>query len=567
MDEDETLSFPDAPRAELDRVLGELVGLAGGVLETQGRLRALLRANHAVVKQLELPVVLRRIVDVAVELVGAQYGALGVIAPYGGLEQFIHVGMSPHRVEVIGHLPEGHGLLGAVIDDPHPIRLRHLSDDSRSSGFPEGHPPMDSFLGVPVRVRDKVFGNLYLTNQRSGAFSADDEQLVVSLAETAGFAIDNARLFAESKRRQAWTTAASEITASLLASDDSMPLALLSSRVLALANANLVYVVLPAGDSDEFVIDTVCGAGGESMEGVRFPLSGSIVASVVEARQPRLLSEDAVREVAPIPGALSGPTLAVPLVAAGRILGALIVSRLPGSIPFASADLEIAADFAGRASVAMEVAKGREDRQRMLVLEDHNRIARDLHDHVIQQLFATGMELQNVIGALPPGPVAASVNTAVGNLDTAIAQIRTAIFKLADSPGGKDATVRHHIIDLVDDLGAALPQAPSLVFSGPVDLMIDGDLAGDVVAVVREALTNVIKHSQAQHVTVSLSVGGGQVQIDVTDDGVGITHGGRRSGLANLEARASKRTGAFSVSSDRGKTCIHWRVPLATGTG
>jgi signal transduction histidine kinase len=566
MGKGETLSFPDAPRAELDRVLGELVDLAGGVLETQGRLRALLRANHAVVQQLELPIVLRRIVDVAVELVGAQYGALGVIAPYGGLEQFIHVGMSPHDVEVIGHLPEGHGLLGAVIDDPRPIRLRHLADDPRSSGFPDGHPSMDSFLGVPVRVRDKVFGNLYLTNQRSGAFTADDEQLVASLAETAGFAIDNARLFAESKRRQAWTTAASEITAALLASDDSRPLALLASRMLTLAEANLVYVVLPTDDPGEFVIDTVRGEGDENMEGVRFPLAGSIAASVIEARQPRLLNEDAVNEAVPIPGAPSGPTIAVPLVAAGRILGALIVSRLPESAPFVSADLEIAADFAGRASVAMELANARADRQRMLLLEDHNRIARDLHDHVIQQLFATGLELQNVISALPPGPVAASVNTAVSNLDTAISQIRTAIFSLANGSGGREDTVRHHIIDVVDELGAALPHTPSLVFSGPVDLMIDGDLAHDVIAVVRESLTNAVKHSKAQHVTVSLSVGAGQVQVDVTDDGVGITHWGRRSGLANLEARASKRAGQFSASSDTGETRIQWCVPLTAGT-
>ncbi|HAM25798.1 MAG TPA: hypothetical protein DCP11_03615, partial [Microbacteriaceae bacterium] len=200
--DDDSLTFPDEPRAELDRALSELVARAQEVLTTQGRLRALLRANQAVVEQLDLPVVLRRIVESAVGLVGAQYGALGVIAPQGGLEQFINVGMTPDEVTAIGHLPEGHGLLGALIDNPRPIRLQHLSEDPRAAGFPAEHPAMDSFLGVPVRVRDEVYGNLYLTNQSSGGFSKEDEELVTALAATAGFAIDNARLFAETRRRQ-----------------------------------------------------------------------------------------------------------------------------------------------------------------------------------------------------------------------------------------------------------------------------------------------------------------------------------------------------------------------------
>ena len=216
MENDGSLSFPDFPRAELDRSLSELVALAGDVLKTQGRLRALLRANQAIVQQLDLPTVLRRIVDVAVELVGAQYGALGVISPHGGLEQFITVGMSAEQIARMPHPPEGRGILGAIIDDPKSIRLEHMTSDSRSSGFPAGHPPMDSFLGVPVKVRDRVFGNLYLTNSATGKFSADDEELVTALAATAGFAIDNARLFAETQRRQHWSAASAEITARLL---------------------------------------------------------------------------------------------------------------------------------------------------------------------------------------------------------------------------------------------------------------------------------------------------------------------------------------------------------------
>ena len=203
MTEGHSFTFPDDSRADLDRALDDLMTSAKDVLNTQGRLQALLKANQAVIENIELPVVLRRIVEAAVELVGAQYGALGVVSPDGSLEQFINVGMAPEIIEIIGHLPEGHGLLGALIADPHPIRIPKLSADERSVGFPAGHPSMDSFLGVPIRVRDEVYGNLYLSNQSSGEFSDQDEQLVTALAATAGIAIENARLFDETRRRQA----------------------------------------------------------------------------------------------------------------------------------------------------------------------------------------------------------------------------------------------------------------------------------------------------------------------------------------------------------------------------
>ena len=219
------LSFPDSPRSELDRALQEVVERAGEVMRTQGRLRALLRATQAVVEPIELPVVLERIVQAAVELVDAEYGALGVVAPEGGLEEFIHVGMAPEAVAAIGHLPEGRGVLGALIDDPRPIRLRHIGEDPRSVGFPAGHPPMDGFLGVPIRVRDEVFGNLYLSNPRATEFTAEDEQLVTALAATAGFAIANARLFDETRMRQLWTASSAQIASSLLdtASGSALP--------------------------------------------------------------------------------------------------------------------------------------------------------------------------------------------------------------------------------------------------------------------------------------------------------------------------------------------------------
>ena len=211
---DSPLSFPDRPRSELDRALHELVEHSADVMHTQGRLRALLRATQAVVEPIELSLVLERIVHAAVELVDAEYGALGVVADDGRLEEFIHVGMPSEVVAAIGHLPEGRGVLGALIDDPRPIRLRHIGDDPRSVGFPPGHPPMNGFLGVPVRVREEVFGNLYLANPRGGEFTAEDEELVTALAATAGFAIANARLFDETRMRQLWTASSAQIAVS-----------------------------------------------------------------------------------------------------------------------------------------------------------------------------------------------------------------------------------------------------------------------------------------------------------------------------------------------------------------
>jgi GAF domain-containing protein len=196
--------YSAAPRLELDQLLTQLIDHAQDVVAARDRLRGLLRANRLIIGDLALPVVLRRIAEGARDLVQARYAALGVLGPDGGLEQFIHVGVDEETVARIGHLPEGKGLLGALIDEPHPIRLANLADDPRSVGFPEGHPPMNSFLGVPIRIRDEVYGNLYLTEREGGPFTAEDEELVAALAATAASAIDNARLYAEAGRRQRW---------------------------------------------------------------------------------------------------------------------------------------------------------------------------------------------------------------------------------------------------------------------------------------------------------------------------------------------------------------------------
>jgi signal transduction histidine kinase len=558
------LSFPDAQRGELDHALDNLVARAHDVLRVQGRLRSLLRANQAIIEHLEISVVLERIVQAAVDLVGAQYGALGIVAPDGSLEQFITVGMSEHDIERIGHSPEGHGLLGALIEDPIPIRLDRLADDERSTGFPDGHPPMESFLGVPIRVRDDVYGNLYLSNQANGRFTEDDQQLVTSLAATAGVAIDNARLFSETDRRQAWSAASEEFTAKLLSSDQDDAIATLASRILSLSEADIVWVLVPTDDDEHLLAEIARGVDAADIEGTILRTGGSILASVLEAGQPRQIDDGYKTELGLSNGKILGPVMAVPLIVAGLAQGVLVVGRIKGRARFSSVDLEMAAHFAGQASIAMELAAARGVQQRMELLEERGRIARDLHDHVIQQLFGTGLELQSVagsLGSLPTKVAADRIFASVQNLDASIAQIRTVIFALSVQTDDSRNTVRHWIIDLVKELTPGLGSAPRLTFAGPVDLIITDEMAADVVAVTREALMNVIKHAGAEHSSVTLTAIDGAVALEISDDGRGFDGSDRRSGVANLEARAQERGGSLTVDSDATGTRLLWTVP------
>ncbi|GMA96925.1 hypothetical protein GCM10025881_37490 [Pseudolysinimonas kribbensis] len=322
----EEISFPDAPRSELEQTIEELVERAQRVLATQGRLRSLLRANRVVIEQLDIEEVLKHIVEAAIDLVDARYGALGVIGPDGFLERFIHVGMSGELAAKVGDLPHGVGILGAVIHDAAPIRLEHLHDDPRSSGFPAHHPPMDAFLGVPIRVRDDVFGNLYLTDPAAGRFTPEDEELVSVLAATAGIAIENARLFDEVKVRERWANARAEVTAAML-SDDVDALDVIVRRVADVMDAALACVVTPEADGS-LVVSAVEGALADGVRGRHFAAEGSLAGQVIASGtmlttsgQPAGAQFESQPEV--------GPTLVVPLSASGTVLGALAVSRAP----------------------------------------------------------------------------------------------------------------------------------------------------------------------------------------------------------------------------------------------
>ena len=571
MNEDAPLSFPDAPRAHLEDALRELMDRASEVMATQGRLRALLRATRAVVEPLELPVVLRRIIEAAVELVDAEYGALGVTSPQGGLEQFIHVGMPPDTVATIGHLPEGHGLLGALIADPRPIMLHDLAEDPRSVGFPAGHPPMTSFLGVPIRVRGEVFGNLYLTNHRTDDFSAEDEQLVEALAATAGFAIENARLFAEARTRAGWMSASAELASLILTTDQDSVLEVVAERLVHLAEVDRVVLVQPIPHTAllRVLIDrgprSQPAEPGDEMEAVELASARTIAGAVAESGRPLMrdhgFAADEVDALAVVDGERTGSMLAVPLRQPGAGGEVLVIARSPERPRFRSSDLEIADDLGSRLAIAFELSEARIAQQRVALLEDRARIARDLHDHVIQQLFGTGLELQAAAGRLGEHPEAEAVQLAVRRLDDTIAQIRSLIFAITAPDRGR-RTARIRIMELAAEASANLPRPVDVHFDGPVDLLVEGRLLEEATAVVRELLMNGVRHAQADMLALAVSVDERAATISVHDDGRGIPAEGRRSGLDNLAARAERLGGEMSIDSQAGDTTVRWEVPL-----
>jgi len=558
----ERLDFPDAPRSDLERTIEDLVASAQRVLATQGRLRHLLDANRSVVEELDLEQVLLRIVEAAVSLVAAEYGALGVIAPDGHLEQFIHVGIPPHDATIIGHLPRGQGLLGAVVDAAEPIRLDDLADDSRSSGFPAHHPVMAGFLGVPIRVRSEVYGNLYLTNPAKGSFTQEDEDLVTALAATAGVAIDNARLFDETRRRQRWSAATAEVTSALLSSNSDDLLGIVADRVFSVIDARLVCVVVPGVIEGTLAIETARGSEADAVIGRVYLAEQTLVGRALLAQATTAEEEPAAHTRYDWLPDL-GPTVAIPLSALARPLGALTIARAPGGPPFSLAELEMASEFAAQASLAIELARGRIDSVQLELVEDRNRIARDLHDHVIQRLFASGLGLQSLVGRVPP-ELRGTLAEQVDSIDFAIAEIRTAVFTLGSRSAPGATGLRSQILEIVGEITPHLRSTPRLTFSGPVDLMIKHEFAADVIAVVREGLSNIAKHADAASSSVDISLDDDTVVVRIEDDGAGVPAGQvRSSGISNLAERAARYDGTFSIlpRSPQG-TVVIWSAPL-----
>lgn len=534
------------------------------IVEGRDRLDGLIDAILAITSGLKLDATLRAIVHTAAELVDARYGALGVRGYDHRLVEFVYEGIDEETRHLIGSLPEGRGVLGALIEEPKPIRLDDISRHPASVGFPLHHPPMRTFLGVPVRIRDEVFGNLYLTEKADGQpFSDDDEVLVQALAAAAGIAVDNARLFEESRTREAWIEATRDIGTQMLAgADPAMVFRLIAEEALTLmaGAATLVAVPLddeaPACEVDDLVIVEVAGEISPAVKQMTVAVSGTSIGGVFHDRTPRRFDRLDLAVDGPVE---PGPALVLPLRAADTVAGVLVALRSADEQPFSDKQLDMMAAFADQAALAWRLATAQRQMREVEILTDRDRIARDLHDHVIQRLFAVGLTLQ---GAAPRARVPAvreSIYSSIDDLQEIIQEIRSAIFDLHAGPS-RATGLRHRLDKVIDQL--AIPALHTTVqYTGPLSV-VDTVLANHAEAVLREAVSNAVRHANATSLAINVSVED-DVRVEVVDDGGGISGDITESGLRNLRQRADDAGGEFTVENmPTGGTLLRWSAPL-----
>ncbi|MFI8992572.1 GAF domain-containing protein [Streptomyces sp. NPDC053542] len=559
------------PQTRLDELLDELQARIDEVRGTRDRVHSLLEAVLAVGRDLDLPHVLRGIVEAAVSLVDAEYGALGVIGQRDRITQFITVGIDEGLRAEIGDLPSGHGLLGELIRHPEPLRLPELSDHPASYGFPAHHPPMHSFLGVPIRVRDTVFGNLYLTEKRGAKeFDAEDEAVLSTLAVAAGVAIENARLYEEARLRERWQRAGAEVTSTLLSGaprGEVLRLIVEEARRIASADVGMIAERVPGEKELRPLLADGPAAGRRS--GLVLSWDDGFVGAALTASEP-VLSADIGRD--PRTDAHGpqweglGPVVAVPLGGAAPVRGVLVLGRTAGRPCFAEVEAGPLLGFTGQAALAMELAERRNDAEEIALLQDRDRIARDLHDLAIQRLFATGMTLQGTQRFVKHPEGTERLARAVDDLDHTIKIIRSTIFGLRSHTGGPKGGggLRERCSAAVQASAAQLGFSPGLRIDGLVDTDVPGTVADHAVAVLGEALSNAARHSGARTVDVHLQYADGHLTLTVTDDGRGMPKAAARSGLKNLEERAVALGGTLTLGErpEGGGTELRWRVPV-----
>jgi signal transduction histidine kinase len=560
---------------DVDDLLEELQARARAARRSHEQLEALLDAVTAVTTNLDLSVVLGRIVRSACSLVNARYGALGVLSPDGEhLVEFVTHGISPEERARIGDLPRGHGILGLLIRDPQPRRLADIAAHPDSYGFPPNHPPMHSFLGAPIRIRDEVFGNLYLAERRGGTeFTESDEAMLVALASAAGFAIDNARLYERSQQQRLWEQASSDLTRSLLESSaEDEAFAPMVERVCILVGAQACAIALVDEDGGSSV-----RAMYRSGDGREEPASAPVTvldlhaahwAEVLGSGQELLLVPGSqpgaalavATDLAEPAGKVPGPTAVLPITAGTGALGHLLVQWEPGDEDVASPVMVALSAFVQQIALGLIASRAHHDKARLAMLEDRDRIARDMHDLVIQRLFATGLSLQAAARLVVHPMVQSRLDEAVESLDGTIRDIRSTIFDLQAKTATAD--VESQLRDLLQTYVPGLGHTPVLTVQGDLD-RLDAALASDLLAVVREGVSNVSRHASAASTEVHVSVRGA-LEVVIRDNGKGISAVGRRSGLANLESRATARSGSFAIESvEPSGTRLTWTVPLS----
>ena len=548
----------------LRELLVEVQDRVEQIVEGRDRLDGLVEAMLVVTSGLQLDDTLRTIVHTALELVDAQYAALGVRGSGDELVAFIYEGIDETTRERIGSLPQGRGVLGVLIDEPKPIRLDNIVQHPESVGFPPHHPPMRTFLGVPVRIRDEVYGNLYLTEKTMGQpFSDDDEVLAQALAAAAGIAIDNARHYEQSQARHSWIAATRDITTELLAGTDTAGvLRLIAQEALKLTGAEVAFVAMPAdadtpgAEVDELVAAYTAGAGAPEAATLTIPVAGTSVGQAFLQRTPLRLDGFDV-DTGLVGGA--GPALVLPLRTTETVAGVIVATRGVGASAFSDEQLDMMAAFADQAALAWQLAITQRRLRELDVLTDRDRIARDLHDHVIQRLFAVGLTLQGTIPRARSTDVAQRLADSVDDLQTVIQEIHTAIF---DLHGASPAPTR--LRQRLDEAIAGFADSglrTTVQFSGPLSV-IDTELAEHAEAVVREAVSNAVRHAHATTLTVFVRVED-DLCLEVIDNGTGITDDITGSGITNLRQRAQDTGGTLTIhDAPGGGTLLRWSAPL-----
>ncbi|MGW6519606.1 GAF domain-containing protein [Streptomyces sp. NPDC054962] len=557
----------------LDELLEELQARLDAARGTRDRVHNLLEAVLSVGRELDLEQALHSIVEAAAVLVDAEYAALGVIGPDGKrLSAFHTIGVTEEQIAAIGPYPEGHGILGELIRHPEPLRLAKISEHPASYGFPPHHPPMNTFLGVPIRVRDQVFGNLYLTEKRGGGqFDEEDISVTLTLAVAAGVAIDNARLYAESRLRERWLRANAEITHSLMAGGGRTEvLRLIAERAGEITEAALAAVALPMDDTGSLAVEIAVGLDADAHRGLVLSMDRSLMGLAFSGAAP-VTSEDVAHDERislepPRFGGL-GPAVAVPIgTGDAGVRGVVLLAREAGRPAFTPTETETLQVFAAQAAVAMELAERRQDAERIAVLTDRDRIARDLHDLAIQRLFATGMTLQSAGRFIEHPEASERVARAVDDLDETIKIIRSTIFGLRTREGGDGTGLRARAMRVVGEAAPVLAFAPSVRMEGLLDTDVPKEVADHVVAVLSEALTNIARHARADRAEVVLTTDGREVRLSITDNGVGIPPEGRRSGLRNMAERAEQLGGRLELATPSGGgASVMWRAPVREG--
>lgn len=556
--------------APFDELLTEVLARVTDARDEQVRWRLLLDAVVTLGAGLSLDDLLGRIVEVAGDLAGARFTALGVLGGGEGrrLRLFVTRGMDDQQISTIGDFPEGHGVLGVLIDRPEPVRLHDIAEHAQSFGFPPNHPPMHSFLGVPVRIGDRIFGNLYLTEKANGGdFTEQDEAIVVALASAAGVAIENAQLHAEAARRERWLDARGEIARALLGDPDRLTaLQLIADSAREIGEADVAWIVT-GPDPERLRVEVVSGVDVDPEVLRHSPLRASVASPALATGSPMRIenlaevghggSAAAVFDVSQI-----GPAVMVPLsgLEGDEPVGLLALGWRHGNHGHARFDLAVATAFAEQCALALRMAQSRVDRERVAIYDERERIGRDLHDVVIQRLFAIGLRLQGGLKWTESPALRERLDDVVGEVDETIREIRRSIFALGSPEGGED--VQTQVAALVDRAASSLKFRPTLRFDGPVRLRVTQQLGAETLAVLGEALSNVIRHAAATQVDVSLTAGDSLV-LRVVDDGVGVAQDVVESGLQNLRRRAAARNGQCTVSPrEDGGTVLEWSVPL-----